>query len=125
MKIHISINPQEIINAYNLQDIVDDKGFVYTNIGKVMYGLKQAGIIAHNEVVKHLAPHGYQPVRYTPGLWKHDTCDTMFTLVVDNFSIKYTPLDNAHHLLDALKTNYTISEDWEAHLYIGIALKWD
>ena len=90
-----------------------------------MYGLEQAGIIAHNELVKHLAPHGYHPVRYTPGLWKHDTHDTMFTLVVDNFAIKYTTLANAHHLPDALKTKYTISEDWEYHLYIGIALKWD
>ena len=90
-----------------------------------MYGLEQAGIIAHNELVKHLAPHGYHPVRYTPGLWKHDTHDTMFTLVVDDFAIKYTTLANAHHLLHALKTKYTISEDWEDHLYIGIALKWD
>ena len=34
-------------------------------------------------------------------------------------------LNNAQHLLRALKEKYTISEDWEAKLYIGISLKWD
>ena len=48
-----------------------------------MYGLKQAGIIAHNELIKHLAPYGYAPVQHTPGLWKHETRDTIFSLVVD------------------------------------------
>ena len=54
MKIHISIIPKEIINAYNLQDIVDAKSFVYIKTVKGIYGLKQAGIIAHNELVKKL-----------------------------------------------------------------------
>ena len=30
-----------------------------------------------------------------------------------------------HHLLSALKSNYTISEDWTAQLYIAITLQWD
>ena len=33
--------------------------------------------------------------------------------------------DNAQHLLHALKEIYTISEYWEAKLYIGIRLNWD
>ena len=103
MKIHISIIPQKIINAYNLQGTVYDKGFVYINIGKGMYSLKQVGIIANNKLAKHLASHVYHPVRYTPGLWKHDTCDTMFTLVVDYFEIKYRTLANTHNFIDALK----------------------
>ena len=44
---------------------------------------------------------------------------------MDDFAIKYTTLDNAQHLLHAMKQKYTISEDWEAKLYIGISLKWD
>ena len=43
------------------------------------------------------------PALHTPGLWQHETRDTIFTLVVDDFSIKYTSLDNAQHLLHALK----------------------
>ena len=76
-----------------------------------MYGLKQAGIIAHKALIYHLAPFGYHPARHTPGLWQHETRDTIFTLVVDDFAIKYTSLDNAQHLLHALKEKYTISDD--------------
>ena len=45
--------------------------------------------------------------------------------MVDDFAIKYTSLKNFKHLLNALQAKYTISEDWEAKLYIGITLKWN
>ena len=100
--------------------IVNDKEFFYINIFKGMYILKKAGIISHQELIKSLVPYIYHLVKYTPGLWKHDMKDTLFLLVVDEFSIKYTLLDNTQHLLNALKTKYTISEDWQAQLYISI-----
>ncbi len=62
MKFLLSNILQEIIDEYNLTEKVDDKGYVYIKIVKGMYGLKQAGIIAHKELIKHLAPHGYAPV---------------------------------------------------------------
>ena len=39
------------------------------------------------------------------GLWKNETRDTIFTLIVDDFAIKYTSLDNAQHMLHTLKEN--------------------
>ena len=68
MKFHISTIPQEIIDEYNLLDIVDNHGFVYVKIFKGMYGLKQAGIIAHKSLIHHLEPFGYHPACHTPGL---------------------------------------------------------
>ena len=91
---------------------------------KGMYGLKQAGIIAHKDLIHHLAPFGYHQVHHTPGLWKHETIDNIFTLKVDDFAIKYISLKDSKHLLNALQARYTISEDWEAKLYIRITLKW-
>ena len=105
MKFHIANLPQEIINNYKLLNIVDNQGFVYVKIVKGMYGLKQALIISHKSLIHHLAPFRYHPDCHTPGLWQHETRDTIFTLVVDDFAIKYTPLDNAQHLLHALKKN--------------------
>ena len=93
MKFHISTIPQEIIDEYNLLNIVDNHGFVYVKIVKGMYGLKQAGIIAHKSLIHHLAPFGYHTARHTPGLWQHETRDTIFTLVVEDFAIKYTYLE--------------------------------
>ena len=125
MKFHIETIPQEIIDEYNLLNIVENQGFVYVKIFKGMYGIKQAEIIAHKSLIHHLVPFGYHPASHNPGLYQQETIDTIVTLVVDNFSIKYTSLDNAQHLLHELKEKYTISEDWEAKLYIGITLKWD
>ena len=105
MKFHISTIPQEIINEYNLLDIVDNHGFVYVKIVKGIYGLKQAGIIAHKAPIHHLAPFGYHPACHTPGLCQRETRDTIFTIVVDNFVIKYTSLENAKHLLMHYKQN--------------------
>ena len=58
-----------------------------------------------------------------PGIWKHETKDNLFLLVLDDFVIKYTYLDNSQHLLNALKTEYTISEDWKAQMYMHTTLK--
>ena len=39
-----------------------------------------------------------------------------FSLVVDDFGIKYELQEDIKHLLDALKTIYKISEDWDGKL---------
>jgi hypothetical protein len=58
-------------------------------------------------------------------LWQHDTNTVTLTLVVDDFGIKYSGKENADHLLNALKENYEVTEDWAGTLYCGIALDWD
>ena len=77
------------------------------------------------ELTKHFDKFGYYPVQHTPGLWRHKTRATIFTLVVGNFAIKYVTKQDANHLLQSLCAKYTISTDWEASLYIGISLNWD
>ena len=34
-----------------------------------MYGLKQAAIIAYNQLILHMDMHSYYPVTFTTGLW--------------------------------------------------------
>ena len=99
MKLHLHIIPQEIIDKYALHDLVDKDGWVYLKTVKGMYGLKQAGIIANMELTKHLEKFGYYPVQQTPGLWRQKTRATIFTLVVDNFAIKYATHQDANHIL--------------------------
>ena len=89
MKLKIHIIPQEIIDEYALHKLVYENGWVYLEIVKGMYGLKQSGIIANMELTKHLENFGYHSVRHTPGLWKHNTREKIFTFVVDDFAIKY------------------------------------
>ena len=56
MRLPIKIIPKEIIDKYNLNDIVD-KGWVYFRIEKVMYGLPMAGKLANNLLIKRMSKH--------------------------------------------------------------------
>jgi hypothetical protein len=124
MRIPISVIPQDIIDQYQLEPLIHNNA-VYVEIRKGMYGLPQAGRIANDQLIAKLTPHGYAPVPITPGLWKHSTADTVFSLVVDDFAIKYTSEADAHHLLNALKQDYKVSEDWQGQRYCGLTLEWD
>ena len=50
LKLHISVITDEIITVYNLQNLQDEKVWYYIKIYKGMYGLKQSGIIANQEL---------------------------------------------------------------------------
>jgi hypothetical protein len=71
-------------------------------IRKGMYGLKQAGLLANQLLQKRLKPFGYYLAKRTPGLGLHNTKPTAFSLVVDDFSVKYITTADAHHLRNAL-----------------------
>eukprot|EP00804_Cyclotella_cryptica_P007932 CCRYP_019848-RA/>CCRYP_019848-RA protein AED:0.05 eAED:-0.05 QI:0/-1/0/1/-1/1/1/0/1335 len=124
MRIPLEIIPTHIIDQYNLRDKAKN-GFLYMEIRRAMYGLPQAGILANKLLKQRLAKYGYYEVVHTPGLWKHLTRPISFTLVVDNFGLKYVGKEHTDHLLNALKQHYTLDIDWTGSLYCGIALKWD
>jgi hypothetical protein len=88
MKMLLSRFPEEIVQKYNLNALSVDS-WVYIEILKGMYGLKQAGLLANQLLQIRLTPFGYYPARHTPGLWIHKTRPISFTLVVDDFAVKY------------------------------------
>ena len=57
MKLHISFIPEDIINRYNLKELVVD-GFVYIRIQKGIYGLKQAAILTNQQLQTNIAKEG-------------------------------------------------------------------
>jgi hypothetical protein len=124
MRMPLRIIPDHIIEQYNLRSKAKN-GFVYMEIRRAMYGLPQAGMLANKLLKQRLAKHGYYEVAHTPGLWKHISRPISFTLVVDDFGIKYVGKEHADHLLNALKEHYTLDIDWEGKLYCGISLDWD
>ena len=125
MQIRITDMPEEVIEHYKLREIVTEDGYVYCEIQKGMYGLPQAGIIAQELHQERLAKVGYHQRKIIPGLWTHKMRNICFTLVVDNFTIKYTKKEDVQHLIDALEKDYTISTDWDATKYIGLTIDWD
>ena len=98
----ISIFPQHIIEEYNLPEKVY-KGCVWIKIRRSIYGLTQSGKLANEYLRRKIAPHGYYEVKHTPGLRKNISRPIKFTLVVDDFGVKYTRRKDAEHLLGLLE----------------------
>jgi hypothetical protein len=97
MRMLLSRFPEEIVNKYNLKELAVD-GWVYIEIRKGMYGLKQAGLLANQLLQKRLAPFGYYPARHTHGIWLHKTRLIAISLIVDDFTVKYVDKQHADHL---------------------------
>ena len=85
MNVHISNFPDDIIERYNLQHIVYCNGYVFIQINKGMYGLKQAAVLAYEHLVEKLEKDGYYPIPHTVGLRTHSERKIYFCLCVDYF----------------------------------------
>ena len=123
-QIPLNIIPKEIRIQYKLDEISVNE-IVYVEIRKGMLGLRQARKIAHDRQAKHISAYGYKPRKRTPFLWKNGTRPASFTLVVDNFGVKYKGKHHVQHLMDALQSKHTITVDWigkisSASHWIGI-----
>ena len=56
-RIHTSMIPNNIRTEYGIHnDYVDNKGFVYFEITKAIYGLIQSGALAHADLKQHQNP---------------------------------------------------------------------
>lgn len=67
MRISTTHIPDEVMTEYALHEKIHND-HVYVEIRKDMYGLKEAGLIAFQRLIKNLAPHDYSTMRYTPGM---------------------------------------------------------
>ncbi len=97
-------------------------GSIYIRSKRGMYGFPQAELLANKLLEKCLNKHEYRRSKLAPGLWKHNTRPIQFTLVVNNFGMKYVSKEHAHHLKNALEEHYKLTCDWTGNQYIGITL---
>eukprot|EP00804_Cyclotella_cryptica_P028785 CCRYP_018721-RB/>CCRYP_018721-RB protein AED:0.41 eAED:0.41 QI:0/0/0/1/0/0/3/0/816 len=125
LRLKLSDIPTEIIREYRLDLFAEPDGTIYVLVRLGMYGLPQAGLLANELLEKRLNAHGYHQSKLVPGLWKHIWRPIQFTLVVDDFGIKYIGDDHPQHLLKVLQEHYTVTTDWTGSRYIGITLDWD
>ena len=59
-------------------------------------------------------------------MWAHDNKPLTFSLIVDDFGIKYTRQQDVKELLTLLRQHYeAVTTDWSGTLYGGITIKWD
>ncbi len=88
VRIKINDIPDKFITEYNLTHFTYN-GWVYFEINKGVYGLKQAGKLANDLLTEHLHTFGYFQSDITPGLWRHKWRPVSFVLIVDDFGIKF------------------------------------
>ncbi len=122
MRISLKHIPLDVQERYNIASMVHN-GYVLMEISKGIYGLPQAGKLAQDRLVAHLAKNGYIQCVNTPCLFVHQTNGVAFTLVVDDFLIKYSDRKDVDHLLTALRELYTITTEFgTTQKYVGITL---
>ena len=103
MRIHSRYFDGEIRKLYEIDPIIADDGYVYCEIRCCMYGLKQAAILAYQQLKDNLKKHGYFPLPNTDSLWGHVTRKTIFALYVDDFGVKCFNQNDANHLINTIK----------------------
>ena len=122
----IRIIPKYFLNVvakrYNIDTIDDSNGYVYIPINKGMYSLKWDSVLAYNNLVQQLTPHGYYPNPHATGIWNHENKHTNFCLCIDDFGIKCDSKYDADHLLHVLQKYYKITVNWNSKNYCDIKL---
>ena len=120
LRISSKFLPQHIVVKNNLQQYLHN-GSILFEVNKGMYGLPQAGLLAQNRLIHHLAAHGYHQTT-TTCLFRHVDNGTDFTLVVDDFGVKYATKEGALHLIATLQKLYVITIDWTGSKYLGFTI---
>jgi hypothetical protein len=119
MKIPLTLFPEWIIKQYNLCKH-ELNGFVHLQMRQAVWGLPQACILVNKRLCRKLVPFGYYESTHTLGLWCHEMRPILFTLVVDNFGIKYVNKEDVDHLITSIRKDYSLTKDWMGDLYCGI-----
>lgn len=100
MWIPLKTLPEDVIVKYNLRAL-QHNGKVMVRIDSAIYGLKQAGRISQERLIKHLAEHGYIQCPNTPCIFKHI------------------------ERLGVIRQLYRLTVDWKGEQYIGMTIALD
>ena len=84
------------MDKYSLHPFLQRDSVLF-EISKGMYGLPQAGLLAQQRLIAHLAAAGYHQCPNVPCIFKHVTRRIAFSLVVDDF-VSNTPTRPMHNI---------------------------
>ena len=116
------LSPQ-ILSKHNLNSFVHNNSVLF-EVTKSMYGLPHAGKIAQDVLIERLASHGYLQTG-TACLFRHATNGVAFTLIVDDFGVKFQDPAGAEDLIRCLQLYYTLTIKKDATKYIGLTIAVD
>ena len=114
--------PTKFWEQYNLDNYVDDRGRVHAIVLKGMFGLTQAGRVAYDHLVPQLDKNGFRLTGIVPRLFKYGTNSIIVTLIVDDFFVLLTDIQDMQLLETTLRKWYTITVDMNAVKYCGLTM---
>ena len=86
-----------VLDKHRLRPFISGNSVLFP-LHRCMYGLSKAGFLAQLQLVtQHLRLNGYHQTA-TPCLFRHIFNGVAFTLVVDDFLVKYPDKPSADHL---------------------------
>ena len=121
LRIPTKFIPDWVITKYSFEQFIV-AGSILFEVNKGMYGLPQAGKLAQDRLCTHVLPFGYAQDPTVPCLFKHESNGIQFTLVVDDFGVKYFSLESAEHLIACLEVLYPLKVNWTGHKYLGMTI---
>ena len=123
LRISAKYIPACTVTKHRLDQFLHNNTVLF-EVNKGMYGLPQAGLLAQQRLVTHLAVHGCNQTQ-TTCLFRHIDNGTVFSLVVDDFGVKYTSTAGAQHLIITVQMLYPITVDWTGCKYLGFSIHFD
>ena len=123
LRIPLKFLSNTILEKYNLQKFIHNCSILF-EVTKSMYGLPHAGRISQDGLIERLASHGYMQTG-TTCLCRHATNSVTFTLVVDDFGVKYMREADAYDLIHCLQLYYEITIKKIPTKYLGLTIAVD
>ena len=125
--IHTSLFSPAVLTQLNITPFIQTdkhgKSFFYCRVDKTMYGFRQAGFHANQQVTALLLAHGYYQLQ--PCLFTHTIDPIYFALIVDDYGIKYKHISHFHRLVNALSTKYHVKAHPIADTFLGLTIEHD
>ena len=118
---YMYINERDVPNDIKLKYNIEFRnGRALVSIHKGMYGLPHAGKLAQDRLMLHLSKHGYHQCARTYCLFRHESDDIAFMVVVDDFGILHGNDDSRERFFEVLRLQYAITTDLTGFKYLGI-----
>ena len=122
--VYMYINEKDIPESFKIKHHIEFRnGKALVSIHKGMYGLPHAGKLAQDLLFPHLEKHGYHQCARTDCLFRHETDDIAFMVVVDDFGILHADDRALENLFRVLRLQYTITTDLTGGKFLGIDIK--
>ena len=124
IRVKIGDIPTEIVDEYGFSAFVEE-GSVLFQVDNCMYGYPQSGLLSQERLFSHLENNGYRQQPNIPCLFRHESRDVIFVLVVDDFAVKYSKMEDFEMLVNTLKELYELTINLNGSKYLGYDIQFD